>query len=256
MKPLLLLALALSISPLVHAADPACRSLVMTGHPSYPPVAWASGGKIIGAAPTMVTDIVRTLGVTKITSKDFGTWEKAQEAARKGDVDIIFGIYRNTERETYLNYVEPPFMVDPVAVAVRTGTEFPFAEWTDLKGKKGVTNVGESYGTKFDAFMAKELTVAREQGVDNSFKALVNKKADFMIVGLYPGKQVARGLGIRAKVEFLPKEITAADMYVAFSKKSKCYDSLQAGLSAGIKTDVERGTVAELLQTASRAVVK
>ena len=79
-------------------AASACASLVITGHPSYPPVAWGSGGEIVGAAPEMVADIARTLGVKEGGVRDFGSWDKAQTAAKDGRADIIFGIYKSDER--------------------------------------------------------------------------------------------------------------------------------------------------------------
>lgn len=79
-------------------ADAACGALVITGHPSYPPVAWAAQGKIVGAAPDIVSRIAAKLGVTAVTSKDFGSWEGAQDAVRVGEADVIFGIYKNDAR--------------------------------------------------------------------------------------------------------------------------------------------------------------
>ena len=38
-------------------------------------------------------------------------------------------------------------------------------------------------------------------------------------------------------------------MYVAFSKKSKCYEPLSAGFAANIKSDVEQGKVKQLLDS-------
>ena len=222
---------------------------MITGHPSYPPVAWAAQGKIVGAAPALVSGIAAKLGVKDVVSKDFGSWEGAQDAARKGEADVIFGIYKNDARAAYLDYVEPPFMTDPVAIVVRKGERFAFAEWSDLKGRKGVTNAGESYGDAFDAFMAKELTVARAAGVDKAFAALLAKQADYMIIGLYPGRDEAKRLGIADKVAFLPKALLSSAMYVAFSKKSKC-GALRAGFAAEIKAAVDNGTVRKLLEAA------
>ena len=154
-------------------AEQACAKLVITGHPSYPPVAWAAQGVIVGAAPALVSGIAARLGVKDVVSKDFGSWEGAQDAARKGEADVIFGIYRNDARAKYLDFIEPAFMADPVAIVVRKGETLAFAEWGDLKGRKGVTNAGESYGDVFDGFMAKNLTVARAAGVDQTFAALL-----------------------------------------------------------------------------------
>ena len=235
-----LLLVALLLVPALASADPTCANLVITGHPSYPPVAWGSGGKIVGAAPELVTPIAKSLGVAQVTSKDFGSWEKAQAAARSGEADVIFGIYRNDERTDYLEYVEPPFMVDPVSVVVRTGAPFPYAQWSDLKGKKGVTNVGESYGDRFDAFLGRELTVARAPGIEKVFATLLDGKADYD-VALYPGNNVARKLGITGKVEFLPRDVVSADMFVAFSKKSRCLGLLKDGFAKALRAEVEGG---------------
>ena len=72
------------------AAD--CEKLIVTGHPSYPPVAWKEGNRIVGASLKMVEMIAQDLGL-KVESKFMGSWEDAQEAIRKGTADIIFGIY-------------------------------------------------------------------------------------------------------------------------------------------------------------------
>ena len=101
-----------------------------------------------------------------------GSWEDAQAAARDGKADMIFGIYYNDERATYLDYVQPAFMFDPVAVFVAKGKEFPFAGQDDLIGKRGVTNQGESYGNEFDTFMKDKLDVARADGINGAFKDL------------------------------------------------------------------------------------
>ena len=47
-----------------------------------------------------------------------------------------------------------------------------------------MTNAGESYGDRFDAYMAKELSVARADGVDKAFAALLARQADYLIIGL------------------------------------------------------------------------
>jgi polar amino acid transport system substrate-binding protein len=221
-------------------AQPTCPRLVITGHPAYPPVAWAAQDQIVGAAPTLVREIAARLGVKDVMSKDYGSWERAQAAVRDGEADAIFGIYKNDERAAYLNYIEPPFMTDPVAVVARKGAGFTFGEWDDLKGRKGVTNAGESYGDKFDAFMAEELTVARATGIDKAFAALLAGQADYMIIGLYPGRNEAKRRGIADAVEFPPKELLSSAMYVAFSKRSKCA-ALQPGFAAEIKTSVDNG---------------
>ena len=234
--------------PLATFAAPDCQELVVTGHPYYPPVAWGSGGKEVGAAPELVIRIATALGIPKVTTKDFGTWEKAQAAARNGEADVIVGIYRNTERLEHLEYAEPAFMIDPVSVVVRAGTNFPYAQWSDLRGKRGVTSAGESYGNQFDSYMARELSVARVAGIDKAFATVLDGSADYAIIAFYPGRDAARKQGLFGKVAFLPKTVVNADLFVAFSKKSKCLDLLKGGFVKALKAEVDSGRATLLLE--------
>lgn len=202
------------------AAD-TCDKLTATGHPQYPVIAFQEGDHIAGAAPMLVEAIAKDLKIP-LESKFMGSWADAQAAAREGKVDMIVGIYFNDERATYLDYVQPAFVYDPVVAFVAKGKAFPYTGQDDLIGKKGVTNEGESYGTEFDAFIKDKLTVARADGIDDAFNELLSGKADYVIAGYFPGLAEAAKLGIKDKIEPLNPPLLAAEMFVAFSKKSPC----------------------------------
>jgi polar amino acid transport system substrate-binding protein len=213
------------------AADE-CAKITATGHPQYPAIAYKDGDNIAGAAPMLVEAIAKQLNIP-LESKFMGTWEEAQAAARDGKADMIFGIYYNDERATYLDYIQPAFMFDDVAIFVVKGKEFPFKGQDDLIGKKGVTNQGESYGNEFDTFMKDKLDVARADGIKDAFKDLLAGKANYLIAGYYPGlAAVAKG-GIKDQVVALDQALLTAEMFVAFSKKSPCR-SLAEGFGKSI----------------------
>lgn len=226
-----------------------CKKLVITGHPEYPPVAWQEGSEIVGAAPELIKMIGKELGLT-VVSRYAGSWADAQAAVKKGKADMLFGAYYNDERAAYMDYVRPAFMMDPVVILVTKGKGFPFEKWDDLIGKQGVTSKGESYGPKFDAFMGEKLKVEREAGIYRCFQALLDGKAEYMVVGKYPGIAQAAQFGILGKVEALPKELDSFEMFVAFSKKSPCGAALMQAFSERIKARYADGTVAQLLDEA------
>jgi polar amino acid transport system substrate-binding protein len=223
---------ALTLTGTVAFAADECTKITATGHPDYPVIAYKDGDKIIGAAPTLVETIAKQINVP-LESNYTGTWEEAQAAARDGKADMIFGIYYNDERATYLDYVQPAFTFDDVAVFVVKGKEFPFTDKNDLIGKKGVTNVGESYGNEFDAFLKEKLNVARTNGIDAAFKDLVDGKADYLIAGYFPGLAEAAKQGLKDKVVALNQALLSQEMFVAFSKKSPC-KSLASKFGEGI----------------------
>jgi polar amino acid transport system substrate-binding protein len=243
---LALLAVVALIPGSAFAQAPACRGLTITGHPEYPPIGYKDSERIVGVGATLVERIAGELKIP-VQSKYTGTWEEAQKAAREGTADIIFGIYFNDERATYLDYVRPAFLIDPVVVMVAKGKGFPFRGRVDLVGKKGVTNAGESYGSELDAFIAQKLTVARTNGTEEAFKDLLSGKADYLIVGLYPGLSDAAEHGVKNQIEPLKTQVMKADMFIAFSKKSPC---LALSGAFGRKIDAMRadGVINNMLQ--------
>src|SRR5688572_11502905 len=141
MRKFLGLSSAAALVMVAHAAFAAedCSKITATGHPQYPVIAFKQGNKIAGAAPMLVEAIAKDLKIP-LESNYMGTWADAQAAARDGKADMIFGIYYNDQRAEFLDYIEPPFVFDPVVVFVAKGKEFPFTGQDDLIGKKGVTN--------------------------------------------------------------------------------------------------------------------
>lgn len=253
MKRFLCLSMFVALTLMSDAAFAAdeCTKITATGHRYYPAIAYKDGDKIVGAAPTLVETIAKQLNVP-LESKYMGTWEEAQAAARDGKADMIFGIYYNDERATYLDYVKPAFMFDEVVVFVAKDKPFAYKDENDLIGKKGVTNQGESYGNDFDAFIKDKLTVARTDGVDAAFKELLAGNADYLIAGYYSGLAEAAKEGIKDKIEPLSPAILEAEMFVAFSKKSPCA-SLAPGFSQGITEMTTNGQFDTMLQDATSA---
>jgi polar amino acid transport system substrate-binding protein len=233
------------------AAAGECTAIVATGHPQYPVIAFKQGDALEGAASALVETIAERLGVP-LQSKYLGNWTDAQQAAFDGKADLIFGIYFNEERAKYLDYVEPAFMYDDVAIFVAKGKAFPFKSQDDLIGKKGVTNKGESYGEAFDSFMKEKLDVTRTDGIDEAFEDLLAGKADYLIAGYYPGLAEAAKAGLKDRIEVLDQAVVTAEMFVAFSKKSPCA-SLAAEFGQGIAELTTDGSFDKMLSEATAA---
>lgn len=234
--------------PSAFAADD-CTKITATGHPEYPVIAFKEGDNIAGAAPDLVAAIAKKLNVP-LQSKDMGSWEEAQEATRDGKADLIVGVYYNDARAGYLDYVQPAFMYDDVAVFVAKGKKFPFKGKDDLIGKKGVTSKGESYGNDFDAFMKDKLDVSRTKGIGAAFKDLLAGKVDYLIAGYHPGVAEAAAKGLKDQVVVLDQALLTAEMFVAFSKKSPCR-SLAADFGHGITTLTTDGSFDKMLTDAT-----
>lgn len=194
-------------------------TIIISGHPEYPPITWQEGNKIVGVAIELVQTIFTELNVPyKVVPT--GPWARVQMNAEKGRIDVITSLYINPDRQSYMHFCEF-FMIDPVSIFVLKGKTFPFKKWEDLIGKKGNTVRGESYGKNFDSFIIERLEIERVTTVAQNFFKLEKERIDYAIIGLYPGLSNASIIGFKEKIEVLPQNITEENLYMAFSKKSK-----------------------------------
>jgi polar amino acid transport system substrate-binding protein len=231
-------------------AEERCTKIVATGHPDYPVMAYKEGSLISGAAPLLIGEIAEKLQIP-FESKHMGSWSEAQSATRAGKADMIIGVYYNDERNEYLEYVDPPFVYDPVQVFVANDKTFEFQGQNDLVGKMGIATEGESFGTTFDAFLNQKLTVTRVAGLRAAFDALLSGDADYVIAGYYPATAELARLGLDGAIQPLEPELVSEELFVAFSKKSPCV-ALSSQFGKGITDLTEDGRFRELVRNAIR----
>jgi len=220
--------------------------LISSGNQSYPPSSWQEGEAIVGVAAELTQMIFADLGI-KAESKYVGPWKRVQKEANDGKIDVITTIYKNKEREEYLDYPQTPYMDDPNVIWVWKGKRFPFEKKEDLIGKKGLAVLGDSYGEEFDKFIAEKLTIERAAELLMNFKKLQAERGDYMPYGLHSGIIAAKQYGYDGKLEYLPKPLLSEGMYIAISKKSKFRKYLPE-LEKGIRKYKADGTIEKLIQ--------
>jgi polar amino acid transport system substrate-binding protein len=221
-----------------------CSSLILTGHPSYPPVSWASGGTLEGAGITIVSKLASDSGVP-LQVLHAGSWDAAQQAVKTGKADAIVGLYRTPARLPSFTYLEPAIAPDPSAVLVRIGETFVYKDWNSLIGKKGVANLGESFGHAFDTFAASKLAITTVHGNKAVYAALLNKQADYALVGYYAAESEMP----KDKIAFATQNFATEGLYIAFSKTTPCA-SLAPAFSKDLTAMIAGGTVKKLFTEA------
>ncbi len=219
------------------------QAFIISGNPYAPPVVWEEYKKLSGIAPDLVKEIFDELSIPYST-KVFRNWENVQDAARKGEIDMIVSAYRNDKRSTYLNF-SIPYLAEQTVIIVEKGKEFHFVGWSALKGKKGVAGIGESYGQKFDAFIAENLDVSYYT-LERAIKTLNLGEADFLIIDLYTALIYAHLLQGEDSITILDPPATAENFHLAIAKDSPLNDHLEA-INQKLKERIEAGEVKELL---------
>jgi polar amino acid transport system substrate-binding protein len=227
-----------------RSAAPACTRLVLTGHPSYPPVSWKSGDTLEGGGIEVVRRLAKDRGV-ELQIVHEGTWDDAQQAVKTGKADAIVGLYKTQARLPFFNYVDPAIAPDPSAVIVRAGEAFPYEGWNSLIGKTGVANVGEAYGHAFDSFAASKLKIERVHGFHAVYQAVIDHQADYGLAGYYPAETEMP----KDKLTFATPNFATEGLYLAFGKNTPCA-SLAPAFSKDIAALIADGTVKKLLGAA------
>ena len=208
----ILAVLTLSLFCFTLASASAQNSFIVSGNPYAPPVVWEEYKKLVGLGPDLATTILGELGISH-TFMLFNNWQDVQTKARAKKIDMIVSAYKNNEREEYLSF-SIPYLAQPIVIIVEKGKEFRFSSWDALKGKRGVSNVGESYGQEFDDFIKQQLTVKYYQ-FERALQLLNLAEADYLVVDLYTALIYARLLQGEDSITILDPPVTVQNFHLA-----------------------------------------
>ncbi len=242
MKTFPLLAASLIILSLSVSNSFASGTFVVSGNPKAPPVVWEQYDKLTGVGPDIAKDILTELKLDydiKVT----GDWQQVQDKCKNGEIDMIVSAYKNDERAKYMNF-SLPYLPQPTVIVVKKGKEFPFGQWESLIGKKGASNIGESYGQEFDAFIQDKLDV-KFIAFERAVALLSSGETDYLIVDLYTALIYARLLRGEDSITILDPPVTTQTFHLTIGKNSPMAAQMPA-INKKLSRLVKDGTVEKL----------
>ena len=218
-------------------------SIIVSGNPYAPPVVWEEYKKLVGLGPDLATAILNSLEITH-NYQVFNDWKQVQQKTQDGKVDLIVSAYKNQQREEYLSF-SIPYLAQPVVIIVEKGKEFRFSSWDALKGKRGVSNIGESYGQKFDEFIQDNLSVKYYQ-FERALQLMNLGEADYLIVDLYTALIYARLLQGEDSITILDPPVTVQDFHMAIRSDSTLAARLPE-INSKLGEQIKSGMVSDTL---------
>lgn len=246
----LILLLCIGIRAQADECGP-CETILVSGNAEYPPLTWQdkqNSQKITGFAVELLEMAFADLGI-QVRGVYVGPWKRAQTAVRMGQIDVLGGAYITEERQTYMDYIHPPFVMDPTVIFVRKGEMFKFEKWEDLIGLVGGAPIGNSFGEAFDRFEQQHLKIERVTKLSQAFRKLINGRSDYVVYGLYPGLAELELIRHGHKIDYLPKSVISEGLYFTFSKKSPCNcKHIKDHLAQKIKGYSEQGLPQNLMR--------
>ena len=221
-KLLSLSLLALTLATPAWAND-ACKHLVISGNPEYPPYLWrdpADESKLIGANADLMQLLAAELGIT-IEMKYGGPWGRVQEDVRNGRIDAIAGAFFTLPRLQYMDYFYPAFQGTRTVIWTRADSRIKYQRWNDLANLQGVTVINNSFGEAFDRYAKESLTITSVPNLEQALRMLKASRADYLIYEDNPGMAFAARFNITGLKTVLPA-ITNENLYLTLSHKSAC----------------------------------
>lgn len=228
-----------SLSPLNSLAE---EPFVVSGNPKAPPIVWEQYQELTGVGPDIAKAILNELKLDYDLRLE-GDWQQVQNKAKAGEIDMIVSAYKNDDRAIYLDF-SLPYLPQPTVIVVAKGREFPFGTWKSLKGKKGVSNIGESYGQEFDTFIKENLDV-KFLAFERALELLNRGETDYLIVDLYTALIYARLLRGENAITILEPPVTTQAFHLAVAKSSPLAVQMPA-INKKLYRLVKDGTVEKL----------
>lgn len=219
--------------PSCQAIPDACKHLVASGNPEYPPYLWRDpedDSKLIGANADLMQAVGKELGIT-IDLKYVGPWARVQEEVKNGHVDLIAGAFFTLPRLDYMDYVYPPFRETRTVIWTRNESKLNFHKWKDLKGQQGVTVINNSFGEEFDRYAKESLSIKAVPSLEQALKMLELSHVNYLIYEEAPGLAYVARLNTPG-LKVMQTPVTNEQLYLTVSHKSACNTGELRGLLA------------------------
>ena len=193
-------------------------------NPQYPPYDWAiSDTEYAGACIDLLALVI---------PKDYALrpvmvpWARAQEMAKRGEIDLLVNIRITPERETWLKFSSYPTFINPISVFMRKEKVIPFKSWNELKKLHGGATLGDTFGNGFDEYIKENLTIDFIPNMSGNFQKLNSGRIDYFVTGRYMGLAWLSKSNIQNRIAVLNPPISENSIHLGFSKLSPHLDVL------------------------------
>ncbi|HNT37671.1 MAG TPA: transporter substrate-binding domain-containing protein [Rubrivivax sp.] len=208
-----------------EAAAPACKTLLASGNPQYPPYLWPEGkdghsGTLIGAAAEFAQWLGKEIGIP-IRMRFVGPWGRVQQEMRTGKLDLIVGAFHTQARAEYMDYIEPPFRETRSVIWVGPRSTLQLNGWSDLRGVRGATVIDNSFGEAFDRYAKEQLDIQRLPSLEQAIGMLQRGRVDYLVYEDAPGEAYLARLGVTGMRRLEPA-VASEYLYLTLSRRSPC----------------------------------
>ncbi len=195
----------------------------------------------------LIRELSRRLGVSP--SFQEASWARCLNLMKSGRTDLLSSVYRNPERETYLHYLDPPYINQlPIAFFYRADSPVSIQSYDDVHHYSPIgVLLDASYFAKFDTDkqITRETISSQEQILPMLAKGRIPVAICYVDTQNYYTKIMGYS-GILARSEFVWSE--KAEVYLSLSRKSPFFKrqaEFDTVWQAMVKDGFVRNTIAK-----------
>ncbi|MBU2713686.1 substrate-binding periplasmic protein [Zooshikella harenae] len=188
----------------------------------FPPIAYTNNSKeVTGFAVEAVKRISDKLGY-KANVKVL-PWTRGLNMVKDGEADAIFTIYKNKEREGFIDFTQEIFVPQTLSFYINASSSINPTKNIELdilkKYKIGVVST-ISYGKKFDNIKS-DLNLSSSTNLLSNFKKLMARRVDIVPSNTYVGDYTLsqNKPALKGKVIKMVMPFDSVPSYIGFSKK-------------------------------------
>ena len=213
---------------------------------NYPPYDWAINDSEYAGACAELLPLIAPKGY--LFRAVVVPWARAQEMAKRGEIDMLVNIRVTAERSKWLDFSINPTFPNPIVVFMRKDKAVPFKSWDELKPLQGGVTLGDAFGNGFDEYLANNLKVEVIQNMSGNFSKLNAGRIDYFVSGYYMGMAFLAHAEYREHITAISPPISNNSIHLGFSKLSR-----HRGVLPEIDRNLEKlgrdGTLNRMLKT-------
>lgn len=157
-------------------------------------------------------------------------YNKRIHSSKDGSIDVILGIYSDTDMYAGIDLVYPALINNPIVVIMTNNRLNEVKNIDDLKKLKGAVSSKEYLSD----YVARQLKNFNLQTVDDDyelFKKLFTKEIDYIFASQYNGRVKIAKFGLKGQLGMSKSAIWNMPLFIGVSKSSVFYPKIRNGLT-------------------------
>lgn len=187
---------------------------------AYPPYHWKDEEQVTGLVPDIINEIANNIGNIKINYVIM-PWKRMFELAKAGKIDAIMPISKNPQRESYLNFINEPLILEKMSFVSSTAFDITFDGDINKLSKFEVAGIaGYYYG---EAYEAANFTTIELPNEETQIRMLLAGRFPLALLDMNIIPHYVNKLGGEKPyaIKLLKPHLYEAGLHLAFSKSSK-----------------------------------